>query len=96
VEVTGPIIDTIIIEELKPIPVQKFDWHDSWVSVSGVIKEEQVSCHIQSVDTLVQVVHRVPKSFWFIKWGTKAIRQEIMSKNPHSQTVYTEYIELKK
>jgi hypothetical protein len=94
VEITAQIVDTIIIEKMQPVPVQKFDWNDSWVSISGLIKDEQVSCHVQSADTLVQVVHRVPKKFWFIKWGTKAIQQEIMSKNPHTQIVYTEYIEL--
>jgi hypothetical protein len=96
IEITAPIIDTIIIEKMQPVPVQKFDWNDSWVSISGLIKDEQVSCRVQSVDTLVQVVHRVPKKLWFIKWGTKAIRQEIVSKNPHSKIVYTEYMELKK
>lgn len=96
VAITAPIVEDVIIEDLKPIPVQRFDWSDNWVSISGIIKDEQVSCNVQSIDTLIQVVHRIPKKFWFIKWGTKAIRQEIMSKNPHSQIVYTEYIELKK
>ncbi|MDR1090001.1 MAG: hypothetical protein LBL79_02910 [Prevotella sp.] len=96
IAVTVPIVDTIIIEKMQPMPMRKFDWRDSWVSVSGLIRDEQVSCNVQGIDTLVQVVHRVPKKFWFIKWGTKAIRQEIVSKNPHSQIVYTEYIELKK
>ncbi len=96
VQVTAPIIEGIVMEELKPIPIQKFEWQDNWVSVSGIIKQGEVACRVQSIDTLVQVVHRVPKKFWFIKWGTKAIRQEIVSKNPHSQIVYTEYIELKK
>lgn len=96
VDITVPVIKDIIIEDLKPIPVQRFEWKDSWVSVSGTIKDEQVNCKVQSIDTLVQVVHRVPKKFWFIRWGTKAIKQEILSKNPHTKIVYTEYIELKK
>ncbi len=93
---SAPLTDTVIIEKLTPVPVQKFDWSDSWVYVSGIIRDELVTCNVRSVDTLVQVVHRVPRKFWFIKWGTKAIRQEILSKNPHSQIIYTEYIELKK
>jgi hypothetical protein len=96
VDITTPIVEDIIIEDLKPIPVQRFNWSDSWVAVSGIIRDKQVNCNVQSIDTLIQVVHRVPKKFWFIKWGTKAIRQEIMSKNPHTQIIYTEYIELKK
>lgn len=47
------------------------------------------------VDTLDQAVHRVPHRFWFIKWGTKAIRQDIVCRNPYSQITYSEYIELK-
>ena len=32
----------------------------------------------------------------FIRWGTKAIRQEVVSSNPHTQIVYTEYIQFTK
>jgi hypothetical protein len=96
VTITAPITDTVIIEKLLPVPAQKFNWQDNWVSVSGLIKDEQVNCTIQSIDTIVQAVHRVPKKFWFIRWGTKAIRQEILSKNPHTQITYTQYIQLKK
>jgi hypothetical protein len=94
IDVNVPVKDTTIIENAKPVPVKAFNWEDSWVSVSGVINRDTVSCKVTSVDTLIQAVHREPKKFWFIKWGTKAIRQEIVSKNPHSQIVYTEYIGL--
>jgi hypothetical protein len=50
---------------------------------------------ISSRDTLIQVVHRVPKRFLFFRFGTKAIRQEILSRNPHTNIIYTEYVELK-
>ncbi|MDR0659079.1 MAG: hypothetical protein LBG18_09165 [Mediterranea sp.] len=96
IEVAIPVRDTLIIEHSVPIPAKTFDWRDSWVSVSGMINRDTVSCKVASVDTLIQVVHRVPKKFWFLRWGTKAIRQEIISNNPHTQIVYTEYIELNK
>ena len=71
-------------------------WKDPWVNVDGIIKPDStVDLSIQSVDTLFQVVHRVPKKFLFIRYGTKAIRQEITSSNPHTKIVYSEYIELK-
>ena len=55
------------------------------------------SSHIvQSRDTLVQIVHRVPKRFLFFRFGTKAIRQEVVSMNPHTKVAYADYIELKK
>jgi hypothetical protein len=103
-EVVAPIKDsTVKFEPIPvgpiqaiPIPVRTFEWKDEWVYIYGIIRYSDVSCNVQSVDTLAQVVHRVPNQFWFIKWGTKAIRQEMVNKNPHNKIVYTEYIELKK
>lgn len=89
---TAPLRDTTIMCE----KLQTFVWGDPWVSVEGVVLGDSVECCIRSVDTLRQVVHRVPRRFLFIKYGTKAIRQEIISSNPHTRVVYSEYIELKK
>ena len=66
------------------------------MQVEGAIRGEEVECKIESVDTLHQIVHRVPHRFWFIRYGTKAIRQEVVSSTPHTRIVYTEYIELPK
>lgn len=82
---------------LPKIPEAKvFRWADQHVSVDGIIRADSVSCHVISIDTLQQIVHRVPRRFLFIRWGTKAVRQEVVSSNPHTQIIYTEYIELKK
>lgn len=67
------------------------------INVDGLIMpDKKLDLRIQSVDTLFQVVHRVPKQWLFFRWGIKAIRQEIVSSNPHTKVVYSEYIELKK
>lgn len=76
--------------------VQLFRWSDAWVSVEGEICRGEVACRIESRDTLHQVVHRVPRRFLGIPYGTKAIRQEIVSSNPHTKVVYAEYIELRR
>jgi len=82
---------------LPKVPeVKVFRWSDRHVSVDGMIRADSVSCHVESIDTLQQVVHRVPRRLLFIRWGTKAIRQEVVSSNPHTNIVYTEYIELKR
>lgn len=73
-----------------------FRWSDRHVSISGLIRADSVSCHVESIDTLQQIIHRVPRRFLFIRWGTKAIRQEVVSSNPHTRIVYTEYIELRR
>lgn len=90
VESSAPLRDTLRLYDT----LRLFRWQDPWVEVAGEIDGDTVRCRVVSVDTLVQVVHRVPRRFWFIRWGTKAIRQEIVSKNPHTRVVYAEYVAL--
>ena len=91
VEVVAPLYDTVVLRDT----LRHFCWGDEWVTVEGVVGRDSVACRVESLDTLRQVVHRVPRRFLFIKYGTKSIRQEIISSNPHSRVVYSEYIELK-
>ena len=37
----------------------------------------------------------MPRRFLFIRWGTKAVRQEILSRNPHTKIVYAEYVKIR-
>lgn len=95
VKVVTQIRDSIVYRDMVLDSIKVFNWSDAWVDVAGEIKGRDVSLDVVSNDTIIQVIHRVPKKFWFIKWGTKAIRQEIISTNPHTNITYTEYIELK-
>ena len=97
-EVVVPIRDTVVIRDtVKTIDTLRlFRWQDDWVTIDGVIDSDSVACTLRSVDTLHQVVYRVPRRFWFIKFGTKALRQHIVSSNPHSEIVYTEYVKIEK
>ena len=91
------IRDSIIIRTGKdPDTLSRIDFQDPYLTFSGSITGKQFSGLIQSRDTIIQLIHRIPRRFWFIRWGTKAIRQEIVSRNPYSQIAYTEYIELKR
>lgn len=92
VQFVAPRHDTIILCDTLSL----FHWNDAWVSVEGTIRKAEVECKVKSIDTLYQVIHRVPHRFLFFRYGTKAIRQEITSTNPHSHLVYAEYIELPK
>ena len=92
VQFVAPRRDTLILHDTLSL----FRWSDAWMRVEGAIRGDSVECQVESVDTLHQIVHRVPNRFWFIRYGTKAIRQEIVSSNPHTKIVYTEYIELPK
>lgn len=96
VEVEATFKDSVVRRDdtLPPLKLQTIEWKDPWVSVTGELAGKNLKLNISSVDTLTQIVWRVPKRFWFIKYGTKAIRQEIVSSNPHTKIVYSEYIEL--
>ena len=71
------------------------DYRSPYLEISGCSDRGSFSGRIVSRDTLIQVVHRIPHRFWFVRWGTKAIRQEVVCKNPYTNISYTEYIELK-
>ncbi len=93
-------LQTSVIERPDTVPallrdtLHTFRWRDAWVEICGTIRNDSVECLVRSTDTLRQVVHRVPRRFLGIPFGTKAIRQEIFSSNPHTRIVYTEYITL--
>ena len=97
---TEHIIHTVVRDSLivrdRVDTLQCIDYHDNYLTLSGCIEHNHFSGHIMSRDTLLQVIHRVPHRWWFIKWGTKAVRQEIVSKNPHTHVVYSRYIEIRK
>ncbi|HJA96335.1 MAG TPA: hypothetical protein H9920_01255 [Candidatus Alistipes faecavium] len=99
-EARAPLCDTPVVRrgDTLPLctPVRRFRWEDPWVAVEGLVAEDSVVCRVRSVDTLHQVVHRIPRRFLFIRWGTKALRQEIVSSNPHTRIVYTEYVRLER
>ena len=76
--------------------LKTFSWKDPpWAFVEGVIDSGKVDLSISTNDTIIQIVHKVPKKFLFFRFGCKAIRQEIITKNPHNKIRYSEYIELK-
>lgn len=95
IKVVTQVRDSIIYRDSIITPIKVFSWRDSWTDVNGVIERDSVDLSVSSVDTLTTIVHKVPHKFWFIKWGCKAIKQTVVSSNPHAKITYTEYIELK-
>lgn len=95
VKVITQVHDSIVYCDGVVDTLKAFRWHDAWVNILGELKGRDVSLNVVSQDTLIQIVHRVPKKFLFFRWGCKAIRQEVTSTNPHTKITYTEYLELK-
>lgn len=92
VALAAPLRDTVILHDT----VRLFRWADPWVEVQGQLARDTLQARIRSVDTLRQAVYRVPRRFLFIRWGTKGIRQEISSSNPHCKVIYSEYVQFRR
>lgn len=95
-QVKTEVRDSIVMLPGRIDTLRCIEYRNNYLTLSGCIENTQFSGLIESRDTIIQVVHRIPRRFWFIRWGTKAVRQEVISKNPYSRITYTEYIELKK
>jgi hypothetical protein len=91
--------DTIIVTLKDSIIIYDtlkcFDYNDEFMAMKGCIRNDSLSLNYSNTDTLIQFVSRVPKQWWFFKWGTKAIEQTIISKNPKTKFIYQKYIEIK-
>ena len=86
--------DTVVLRDTVTMAARHFAGEDAWSRVEGILFGDSLHYAIRTTDTLHQVVHRVPRKFLFIPYGTKAIRQEVWSSNPNTELIYTEYIEL--
>lgn len=82
--------DTVVVHDTITI----FEGGDRWSHIEGTIANDTLHYELRTIDTLHQVVHRVPRRWLFFRFGTRGIRQEIWSSNPNTQLVYTEYVEL--
>lgn len=89
------ILKDTVINKVENVVAKKIEWNDAWTNINGIINKDSINLDIEIRDTIFTIVHKVPHKFWFIKWGCKAIRQEVVSTNPHTKLTYNEYIELK-
>ena len=87
---TLPLRDTIIVHDTMKI----FRSEQPNNQLHGIIHNDSITYAIESIDTIYQIVHRVPRRFLFFRFGTKAIHQDVWTSNANSKIVYTEYIEL--
>ena len=94
-QIMAAVRDTLFVYQNQTDTIRHFDYHSPYIDLKGSWQEDSIHMELTSYDTLLQVVHRIPKQFLFIRYGTKSLRQEVVSKNPHTKITYTEYIELR-
>lgn len=71
---------------------QQISWSDPWMSLRGTIRGDSFTARIESRDTLQMIIHRVPKKFLFFRYGTKGVRMDVVSQNPHTRLSYPKVI----
>lgn len=91
-----PIRDTIIIDSNNASTIRCVDYKDAYIIFSACDVGDSVHAKIHTFDTLEQSFDRVPYQWWFFKFGTKAVRQEVVVKNPYTNISYSEYIKIKR
>lgn len=82
------INDTTVLKCLK--------YNDNYFSIDACIHKDTLQGSLRYTDTLIQVLHRIPRKFWFIRWGTKAVKQDAYFANPNAIINYSRYIEIEK
>jgi hypothetical protein len=86
------LVDGLYTDTLKCISI-----HEKWFDLTGCIDaKSKFAGRFESRDSLLYVEHVVPKRFWFIRWGVKERRQEIVSKNPHTRITGAEFVTIRK
>ncbi|MDR2906981.1 MAG: hypothetical protein LBU91_03200 [Bacteroidales bacterium] len=96
IEIKTIVKDSIVFVHGKTDTIRCFDYKDTWNTLMACEKNDTLTASLHIRDTLIQAVYREPKKFLFFRWGTKAIRQEIVSKNPYTKITYSEYISIKR
>jgi seryl-tRNA synthetase len=99
VEIRAIVRDSIVYRNIdEPTDTLRcIDFADDYMNINGCIHNNTTfEGKVISYDSLLFVVHRVPKKFLFFRWGTKAIELDMLTKNPHSKITFNRYIELKK
>lgn len=81
---------------LQPDSMYCINYATPYICIEGCAdKNGRFDGNIITNDTILQVVHVIPKKFLFIKYGVKAIRQDIKMANPDANIVFSKYIQIK-
>ena len=101
-ELNGNVRDSVIyveIEKDKYITdtLRCIKINEKWFDLDGCSNNKnEFSGTFKNRDSLIYVEHIVPKKFLFIKWGIKEKKQELVSKNPHTEITGAEFITIRK
>ncbi|MDR0582388.1 MAG: hypothetical protein LBG31_05445 [Prevotellaceae bacterium] len=91
---SGLALDSIIVIRDT---VKCYAYEDTWLSFDGCVTNAVFAGTVKSRDSLLYVEHIVPKRFlgFLWKYGVRERRQEIISRNPHTEIVGAEFLTIR-
>ena len=85
--------DSIIFVAGRIDTIRCISYNDEFLTFAFCDSSDVAKPFIASRDEMFQYVHRVPRfEWWFIRIGTKGIRQDITFRNPNTLIEYSEYV----
>ena len=84
--------DTIIFAN----PVKSFTFDDGYLKQSGIITRDSLKSSYTYTDTIIPVIEKIPHRFLFIRYGVKAYRLEIFSKNHKAHIICPKQISVRR
>lgn len=92
----GELRDSLVLRYNTIDTLRCMDYDDSYLTFSACVDSAGMYvADIVSRDTVTAIVHRIPRRFLFLKFGTKEVRQEVHCANPRTQIITTQYVEKK-
>ncbi|MDR0581603.1 MAG: hypothetical protein LBG31_01435 [Prevotellaceae bacterium] len=91
---SGLALDSIIVIRDT---VKCYAYEDAWLSFDGCVSAGTFTGTVKSRDSLLYVEHIIPKRFlgFLWKYGVRERRQEIISKNPHTEIIGAEFVTIR-
>lgn len=97
IELSSVPRDTVIIRDSIKIPARAVHCGDRWFDFDGVITDDSFSGTLRNRDSLL--LAETVRYGRFLWWRTKKVKERelsVLSKNPHTEIIGTEYVFIKK
>lgn len=91
--------DTVVIRDSVATPAITIHTGDAWYDFDGLLVGREFTGSLAVRDSLLVAETIQYKRFWGFLWKTKRVKNkqiDVVSKNPHTVIVNTEYIEIEK
>lgn len=95
---THTSINTLIRDSVvrDSVHVKTARFSDKWTMFSMMENKDSVHVDLQSHDSLVCVLNRIPRTLWqWLRGDPKMVRNDIKNYNPHTKITYNRVIEIK-